>query len=246
MKKDDHKNLNQNEKSDTLTAILPAKIIKLLDPISFVSSSGLDEGSMIEKLISDLSVEQKHNMVQFIVQLIRERGLTEYTETFLDSFINEIDTMISAQMDEILHHNDFQSVESIWRGLHYLVKNTEFSSTVKFEILDVSKKELFEDLYKASHGEGYEKESAFWNLFFWPRFAQVDEHPYTVIIADFLINNTEKDVELLQHLSVLCEAGQVALIAGVSASFFGEDDLGMVMKNRHLIDDINGSTEFEA
>ena len=70
------------------------------------------------------------------------------------------------------------------------MQNTEFSKPVKFEILDVSKEELAEDLDEAYLGEGYEKESALWHHVYWNAYDLVGGHPYTGIIADFLFEPT--------------------------------------------------------
>jgi type VI secretion system protein ImpC len=64
--------------------------------------------------------------------------------------IAEIDHMLSEQLNEIMHHEDFQRLEASWRGLHYLVDKTETSTSLKIRMLNVSKKDLLKDLEKAS------------------------------------------------------------------------------------------------
>ena len=79
---------------------------------------------------------------------------------------------------------DFKELESTWRGVLFLVQNTEFSKPVKFELLDVTKEELYEDLNEASNGEGYEKDSGFWHHVYWGAYDKVGGHSYTAIIGD--------------------------------------------------------------
>jgi type VI secretion system protein ImpC len=62
--------------------------------------------------------------------------------------IQELDTLISSQVNEILHAPDFQKLEASWRGLHFLVSNTECSEHLKLRLLNVTKKELLDDLKK--------------------------------------------------------------------------------------------------
>src|SRR5207302_803018 len=70
-------------------------------------------------------------------------------ETNIKYWIGEIDKKLSAQLNEVLHHPDFQKLEGTWRGLHYLVHQSETGESLKFRGLNVTKKELFRDLERA-------------------------------------------------------------------------------------------------
>src|SRR6266540_208787 len=71
------------------------------------------------------------------------------TEAMLNARIAQIDKLVSLQVNEILHHPEFQKLEASWRGLHYLLANTEASETLKVKVLNVSKKEVLKDLQRA-------------------------------------------------------------------------------------------------
>jgi type VI secretion system protein ImpC len=43
----------------------------------------------------------------------------------IQAMIAQIDKKLSEQINQIMHHPDFQKLESAWRGLHYLVSNSE-------------------------------------------------------------------------------------------------------------------------
>ena len=94
------------------------------------------EVSSVDKLVSLLDTEQKSAVAEFIGKVGKEAEVFRVTGALLDSYIADIDTVLSAQVDEILHNQEFQELESTWRGLHYLVQNTEFSKPVKFELLE--------------------------------------------------------------------------------------------------------------
>lgn len=205
------------------------------------------EVSSVEKLVDLLDTEEKKGAVAELIHRIgKEAEVYRVGGALIDSYIAEIDKVLSTQMDEILHHEEFQALESTWRGLHFLVQNTEFSKTVKYELLDVTKDELYEDLNEASLGEGYEKDSGLWHHIYWGAYDKVGGHSYTAIISDYEILNNPQDIKLLQHLSALGEAGQIPFIANASAKFFGEENMGDVMNNRFLKEQINDGAEYTA
>src|SRR5262249_45253465 len=70
-------------------------------------------------------------------------------ETNIKAWIAEIDKKLSAQLAAVMHHPDFQNLEATWRGLHYLVGNSDTSARLKIKVLNVSKRELFNDVPKA-------------------------------------------------------------------------------------------------
>jgi len=145
-----------------------------------------------------LDTEQTSAMAEFIGRVGKESEVFRVTGALLDSYIADIDTVLSAQVDEILHNQEFQELESTWRGLHFLVQNTEFSKPVKFELLDVTKEELFEDLDEASMGEGYEKDSGLWQHLYWGAYDKVGGHSYTAIVSDYQFSHRPQDVKLYQ------------------------------------------------
>src|SRR3954466_14700196 len=47
------------------------------------------------------------------------------TEAMINARIAQIDALISTQLNEIMHHPDFQKLEGSWRGLKYLLNSSE-------------------------------------------------------------------------------------------------------------------------
>ena len=161
-----------------------------------VATEQTQELSSVDKLMSLLDESKKTAVAEFISKVGKESQVFKITGALVDSYIADIDTILSAQMDEIIHQQDFQELESTWRGLLFLVQSTEFSKPVKLELLDVSKEELFEDLNEASIGEGYEKDSGLWHHIYWGAYDKVGGHSYTSIVGDFSISNSPQDVGL--------------------------------------------------
>lgn len=88
----------------------------------------------------------KRGVSAFIEELLKPHNDGEpVKKAMVDRMIAEIDAKLSRQMDAILHHPDFQSLESAWRGLQLLVDRTNFRENIKIEILNVSKQDLLDD-----------------------------------------------------------------------------------------------------
>src|SRR5579872_5160004 len=87
---------------------------------------------------------------EFVSQVLQgEMTVSRDTESMINSRIAHIDHLLSIQLNEIMHHADFQKLEGSWRGLKYLLDNTETSTSMKIRVLNVSKRELLRDLEKA-------------------------------------------------------------------------------------------------
>src|SRR5262249_44167396 len=68
------------------------------------------------------------------------------TEAMIKARIAQLDGLISAQLNEVMHAPEFQKLEGSWRGLHYLVHESETSTTLKIKVFNVAKKDLIKDL----------------------------------------------------------------------------------------------------
>src|SRR5262245_56530709 len=84
---------------------------------------------------------------QFLSQVVKPgQVVSKDVETNVKFWVAEIDKKLSAQLNEVMHHADFQRLESTWRGLHYLIQQSETGENLKIRVLNVSKRDLFKDL----------------------------------------------------------------------------------------------------
>jgi type VI secretion system protein ImpC len=89
-------------------------------------------------------------LAEFATQVLDEgMAIDKDTVAMINDRISQIDKLISDQLNEVLHHPDMQKLEASWRGLHMLVDQTETSSRLKLRLLNVTQKELQNDLEKA-------------------------------------------------------------------------------------------------
>ena len=114
----------------------------------------------------------KKGVEAFITEMLAPaRAEKKIDKSLVDSMIAEIDNRLSLQVDEILHNDKFQKLESAWRGLKYLVDKTNFRENVKLELLNASKEDLLEDFEDAPevvksglYQHAYTADSSFWNF----------------------------------------------------------------------------------
>jgi type VI secretion system protein ImpC len=115
--------------------------------ITGIEYEGADFASLLDKEFKPKSDEAK-SAVEQAVQTLAQQALSQTQLMSSDVMIAEIDKKLSQQVNAIVHHADFQRLESAWRGLHYLVNNTETDEMLKIRVMNISKSELGRTLKK--------------------------------------------------------------------------------------------------
>lgn len=133
--------------------------------------------------------------------------------------IAEIDQMLSDQLNAIMHSPEFQSLEAAWRGLFYLVTNTETGTMLKLRLLNVTKKELLADLEKATEFD----QSALFKLVYEQEYGTFGGNPYSVLIGDYEFGRHPQDIAMLEKLSNVAAAAHAPFIASASPKLFDWD-----------------------
>jgi type VI secretion system protein ImpC len=134
----------------------------------------------------------------------------------IEGLIAQLDQKLSEQINHILHHADFQAVESAWRGLHYLVNNTESDESLKIRVLNVSKQEVHKTLRKFK-GVAWDQSPIFKKLYE-EEYGQFGGEPYGAFVADYYFNNSAPDVELLTQMAQVSAAAHAPLITAADPS----------------------------
>lgn len=136
-------------------------------------------------------------------------------KSLVDQMLVELDKKISSQMDEILHNETFQQMESSWKGLKLLVDRTDFSENNKIDLLHAMKEELLEDfefspettqsgLYKHVYSSGY---------------GQFGGEPTGAIIGNFAFTPSTPDMRLLQYMASIGAMSHAPFISSVGPEF---------------------------
>ena len=172
------------------------------------------------------------SMVDEFVEQLLQAGDTVSNDTiaFLSKRIQEIDLLLSQQLDEILHDDSFKKVEASWRGLNYLVMNTETGTHLKLRLMNASKKELRDDLEKAVEFD----QSVLFKQVYEEEYGTFGGNPYSALMADFEFDGSAPDMSLLTKLSNVAAAAHAPVITAVSPGMFDMDDFTELGKPRDL------------
>jgi type VI secretion system protein ImpC len=148
----------------------------------------------------------------------------------LDHDLATIDRLLGRQIDSILHHPAFQTLESAWRGLQFLVDRTDFRRYVLIETLDVSKENLRQDFDDAPELI----ESGLFQHTYVQEYDTPGAYPVGSVIANYEFDASAPDVALLRNISKVAAAAHMPFIGAVSPAFFGRASMEDVAGIRDL------------
>jgi type VI secretion system protein ImpC len=132
----------------------------------------------------------------------------------IEAIIAEIDRKLSEQINLILHQPDFQKLEGGWRGLHYLVNNTETDEMLKIRFMNISKADLGKTL-KRFKGTAWDQSPIFKTVYE-SEYGTFGGEPFGCLVGDYYFDQTPPDVELLGEVSKTAAAAHTPFIAGAS------------------------------
>ena len=190
-----------------------------------LQDDALQEANLLDTIINDSHMVREESQrtwaKEIISQFAREvmEGqikVSKNTEAMINARIAELDRMISDQLNEVMHHPDFQRLEGSWRGLNYLVQQTETSERMKIKVMNVSKKELLKDMEKAPEFD----QSAIFKKVYEEEFGMFGGHSYGVIIGDYEFGFAPRDMSLLEKISGVAAAAHAPFIAAASPRMF--------------------------
>lgn len=192
-----------------------------LNPVDKLSAL---ESWQDNQTMSDATADERVTAaMQIFLERLKQSGskVEKLDKTLLDHHIAELDSQISRQLDAVMHHPEFQQVESLWRGLKHTVDKTDFRQNVKLEILDLSKEDLrqdFEDspeiiqsgLYKQTYIDEYDTPGG---------------EPIAALISSYEFDASAQDVALLRNISKVSAAAHMPFIGSVGPKFFLKDSM---------------------
>lgn len=189
-----------------------------------------DESSLLDQIMQQTNMNAEDDSYSvaaqgvqaFIGELLKSGNKNERVrKQLVDEMIAELDQRISQQLDEVLHHEQFQTLESAWRGLKFVVDRTDFRENVKLELLSVSKEDLAMDFEDASDIT----ESGLYKKCYTAEYGQHGGRPYAAIIANYDFDHSAPDLALLQSAASVATMSHAPFIAAASPQFFGIDDI---------------------
>jgi type VI secretion system protein ImpC len=183
-----------------------------------------EEESLLERVITNIS--KKPAQREFAKDIISEFAdqvlegamiISKDTETMLKARIAQLDELISGQLNEIMHAEEFQKLEATWRGLHYLVHQSETSPMLKIRVMNAKKNELLKDLEKASEFD----QSATFKKVYEDEYGIFGGSPYAALLGDYEFGNHPQDMSLLEKMSNIAAAAHAPFLSAANSGMFG-------------------------
>lgn len=184
--------------------------------------------SLLDQLIESARIKPgdeaysitKQGIQAFISQLLEPQNAVErITQATVDSMIADLDQKLCTQVDSILHHADFQKMESAWRSLKFLVDRTNFRENIKVQMLSVSKDKLLDDFQDAADIT----KSGLYKSLYTAEYGQFGGQPFGAIIANYEFGPGAQDIKLLQYAASVSAMAHAPFIAATAPQFFGVD-----------------------
>jgi len=168
---------------------------------------------------------------QFLEGVVKPgQVVSKDVETNIKYWIGEIDKKLSAQLNEVLHNPAFQKLEGTWRGLHYMVQQSETGEALKLRVLNVKKEELFKDLEKAVEFD----QSTLFKKVYEEEYGILGGQPYGMLIGDYEFGRSAEDVQLLKMMSGVAASSHAPLVTNTSPKMFNFESLTELSNPRDL------------
>ena len=159
----------------------------------------------------------------------------------VEGMIAEIDRKLSEQVNKIIHHEDFQRLEGSWRGLHYLVNNTETDEMLQIQVFNISQKELGRTLQR--HKGILWDQSPIFKKVYEAEYGQFGGEPFGCLVGDYYFDHNPQDVALLTEMSKIAASAHCPFISGADSSLMQMESWQELANPRDLTK-IFGNTEY--
>ncbi len=150
----------------------------------------------------------------------------------IDSMIAKLDQQLSVQLNEIIHAEQFQKLESAWRGLNYLVFNSETDTSLKIRVMNVAKEELYRE-FKVYPGARWDQSPIFKKLYE-AEYGQLGGDPYGCLVGDYYFDHSPTDVQLLRDISKVAAAMHAPFLAAANSTLLGMDSWNELTNPRDI------------
>jgi type VI secretion system protein ImpC len=183
---------------------------------------------------NDSAAAEVQNAVQALVQqaLLDTTLVKDDVLDTIDSMIARLDEQLSVQLNEIIHAPEFQQLESAWRGLNYLVFNSETDTSLKIRVMNIGKNELYRE-FKVYPGARWDQSPIFKKLYE-AEYGQLGGDPYGCLVGDYYFDHSPTDVQLLRDVSKVAAAAHAPFFAAAESSLLGMDSWNELTNPRDI------------
>ena len=168
--------------------------------------------------VEPASRERGKDLIKEFVSQFLEGNMTiaRDAEMMINARIAQIDHLVSIQLNEIMHNASFQKLESSWRGVKYLMDQSETGVMLKIRILNVGKKELLKDLQRAPEFD----QSALFKKIYEEEYGVFGGSPFGALVGDYEFGKHPEDIELLEGISHVAAAAHAPFCAATAPDMF--------------------------
>jgi type VI secretion system protein ImpC len=179
------------------------------------------EFSLLDQIVEEgrlakdpASKERGKNLVKEFVAQVLDGAMTvsKDAEAMINARIAQIDHLVSIQLNEVLHHKEFQKLEGSWRGLKYLLDQSETSDKLKIKVLNVNKRELLRDLQRAPEFD----QSALFKKVYEEEYGVFGGAPFAALVGDYEFGRGPEDIELLEKVSNVAAAAHAPFLTAAA------------------------------
>jgi len=187
------------------------------------------------------NLERGKDLVKEFVHQVLDGSMTlsKDAEATISARLAQIDRLISIQLNEVLHHPSFQKLEATWRGIKYLMDQSETNDTLKIKVLNVSKKDLLRDLQRAPEFD----QSALFKKVYEEEFGVFGGAPFAAMVGDFEFGKGPEDLELLEKIGQVASAAHAPFLSAASPGLLNLGDYTQLGAPRDM-SKIFDSTEY--
>ena len=196
--------------------------------------------SLLEQILIDGKMVRDESQRSFSISLLQEfitqiegsdkAARPKDVVAFINLCIQQLDEKLGNQLNEIIHDPAFLTLEGSWRGLNYLVMNTETGAKLKLRLLNITRNELQTDLEKAVEFD----QSQLFKKVYEEEYGTFGGHPYSCLLGDFDFGRHPQDIALLEKISGVAAAAHAPFISGVSPKLFDLDSFEQLGVPRDL------------
>lgn len=201
-----------------------------------LSSTAIGHKPIVETALTkvDEKVPAEDRFLSALAALVNnvDNSQKRFDKGKVGELVSHIDELVDAQMNEILHHKDFQAMESTWRGLEDLVSHTNFKANITIDLLDVDKDELFQDFENNSSNIFG---SSLFNKVYIAEYDQYGGRPFGAMVGQYEFTHKPDDIFWLEQMAKIANAAHAPFIGSVSPKFFGCDTVEEVEAIKDLV-----------
>jgi type VI secretion system protein ImpC len=199
----------------------------------------VQEGSLLDQIVQEgrlargaETTDKGKNLVRDFVQQVLQGAMTvsKDAEAMITARIAEIDRLVSVQLNEVLHNASFQKLEGTWRGLKYLLDQSETNDKLKIRVLNATKTELLRDLQRAPEFD----QSALFKKVYEEEFGVFGGAPFAALVGDYEFGRGPEDIDLLERVSKVAASAHAPFLTAANPEMLNLDSFTTIDAPRDM------------